>query len=194
MLRSAALASNVVASIPRVLPLTNPDLANTRLGGSEIDNKSAVASKRRSVYFSVYPEAGGMAQFLTMFDAPDPCDCYRRTASIVPQQALAMTNSALMLNYGRLLARQLSANTAQDDDFVLAVFEQVLTRQPTEMERQVCDRFLNKQRELFSKTSASQLKGQSAKGVTAASTDPAIRARESLVRVLFNHNDFLTIP
>src|SRR5262249_22323843 len=64
-----------------------------RVGGPVLENKEEATSRRRSLYFSVYPEDGGSLKFLELFDAPDPCECYRRTESIVPQQALAMTNS-----------------------------------------------------------------------------------------------------
>ena len=48
-------------------------------------------------------------EFLDLFDAANPCDAYRRTASVLPQQALALTNSELALRLSRLLAGRLSA-------------------------------------------------------------------------------------
>ena len=48
------------------------------MGGPELDNVAEPTSRRRSLYFAVYPEDGGQLKFLELFDAPDPCDCYRR--------------------------------------------------------------------------------------------------------------------
>ena len=117
----------------------------------------------------------------------------------MPQQALALSNSQLAIHHGRLLARALSAEinkgngdaASQQASFITAAFEQILTRSPAEKEREFCAMFLNKQQELYGQ--ANQKAGAPAKGVVAAATDPKLRARESLVRVLLNHNDFVTI-
>ena len=45
--------------------------------------------------------------FLELFDAPDACDAYRRTTSVVPQQALALVNNELVLDLSRRLAGRL---------------------------------------------------------------------------------------
>ncbi|REJ90251.1 MAG: DUF1553 domain-containing protein [Planctomycetota bacterium] len=171
------------------------------LGGHEIDNSQGQKIPRRSMYFSVFPEAGGVDQFLAMFDPADPCDCYRRTESIVPQQALAMANGQLTLNGGRRFAGQLwetvAAEIEQPDDregeFVSRAFETVLSRGPTPDEAAACGAFLAEQRRLFTSVSTEQLTGQTSDGVQPASTDPDQRARESLIRVLLNHHDFVTI-
>jgi mono/diheme cytochrome c family protein len=167
------------------------------LGGPEIQSSEELTSNRRSLYFTVYPEAGGAMRFMTLFDPPDPTDCYRRTDSIVPQQALAMSNSVLSLNQGRRLADKLSKELAQadaeDNEFIIASFEQVLCRKPSAEERDVCGAFLTKQRELYQEAGAEQLKISASKGSVAAATNPAQRARESLVRTLLNHNDFITV-
>src|SRR5207248_1943109 len=80
-----------------------------QMGGRELESEQQPASRRRSLYFSIYPEVGGQAKVLELFDAPDPCDCYRRSETLVPQQALVLTNSPLILNESRLLARKLWA-------------------------------------------------------------------------------------
>ena len=43
--------------------------------------------------------------FLDLFDRPNVVECYRRSESVVPQQALAMANSPLSLAQARLLAK-----------------------------------------------------------------------------------------
>ena len=66
------------------------------MGGQELENSEALTTFRRSLYYSVYPEQGGKSSLGELFDAPDALECYRRTRSIVPQQALALTNSDLV--------------------------------------------------------------------------------------------------
>ncbi len=160
------------------------------VGGPSLDNVADVASRRRSLYFSVYPEGGGHHRFLELFDPPDPCDCYKRTASIVPQQALALTNSRLLLDHSRLLARKLGGTLA-DDAFVRVAFEHVLARSPREEETTMCRQFLRRQAELY--RAAKTLPVASPDATIPPSADPRLRARESLIRVLFNHDDFLTV-
>jgi hypothetical protein len=159
------------------------------MGGREIEDAQQAASRRRTLYFSLHPEVGGQPQFLELFDAPDPCECYKRTESLVPQQALALTNGRLAIDQGRLLARRLSAEAAEGPAFVVAAFEQVLTRRPTAREQALCLDFLHKQADLFRKAG----RAPSAAGAVVPSGDPMMRARESLVRSLFSHNDFITL-
>lgn len=168
------------------------------LGGPVIENTQEATSKRRSLYFSVFPEDGGHLKFLEIFDAPDTCDCYRRDYSVMPQQALALTNNHLAINHSRLLAKNLSAawglappDPSRDQtSFIDAAFEQILTRSPSAEERALCRDFLNKQAALYRQSPAQP---SASAGTIGPSTNPALRARESLVRALFSHNDFVTI-
>ena len=113
---------------------------------------------------------------------------------------MTMANSALALDQGRQLADKLSQViaadnrlSANDDSFILAAFEQVLCRLPTSREQQACSDFLAKQRALYQRTGADQLQSEPPKGVAPAAADPLQRSRESLVRTLLNHNDFVTV-
>src|SRR5262249_48517997 len=160
------------------------------LGGPVLENDKEATSRRRSLYFAVYPEDGGHLKMVELFDAPDPCDCYRRSESIVPQQALALTNSRLLLDASRLLARKLSQHAKEEPAFITAAFEQVLSRGPSPQEQAVCKEFLRKQGELFRSAKPQAAKGE---GSVAPSPDPELRAREGLVRALFSHDDFVTI-
>jgi mono/diheme cytochrome c family protein len=172
---------------------------DSAMGGYPLDNIADAGSRRRSLYFSVYPEGGGHLGFLELFDAPDPCDCYRRSESIVPQQALALTNGPLLLDYSRLLARKLSAqvpagikeNAERQTCFVRMAFEQVLTRSPAPQELSTCLEFLRRQEDVYRHGKAPSAKSPGATMALAAA--PAQRARESLIRVLFNHDDFVTV-
>ncbi|MBE85234.1 MAG: hypothetical protein CME21_21980 [Gemmatimonadetes bacterium] len=160
-------------------------------GGQELDPTQEATSKRRSLYFAVYPEGGGMMRFLTLFDAPDPCDCYRRSESLVPQQALGMSNSVLAVNAGRSLTKKLVEANPKGPEFIVAAFETILSRPPTSEESAACASFLSRQRTLFEETG---LPAKPTAPLAPASTDARLRAREGLVRVLLNHHEFVTIP
>jgi hypothetical protein len=174
----------------------------TQLFGQPLPNDPESMSRRRAIYFSVYPEDGGAQKFLEMFDAPDPCDCYRRMESIVPQQALVLTNSRFALHHSRVLAGKLTQEfplpTGSDDasrrqaNFVQAAFEQILSRGPTEQELAACLDFLHRQTESLAKSNAVPSPTGNPP-IAAPSAIPTQRARESLVRALFNHNDFATV-
>jgi Protein of unknown function (DUF1553)/Protein of unknown function (DUF1549)/Planctomycete cytochrome C len=162
------------------------------IGGPEIPHEQGLTWKRRSLYFAHHGES--QMEFLTLFDTANPCDCYKRTASVLPQQALALSNSELTLRQGRVLARRLwdmltkeSADTRQAE-FICAAFEHVLTRPPTAAEQIASERFLARQAELFRGE-----KLQPSPTPDGPSTDPELRARENLVIALYNHNDFVTV-
>ncbi len=132
---------------------------DTAAGGPEIDNPDATL--RRSLYIAHTPDI--QVPFLKMFDSPNPVECYERSESVVPQQALALANSKLSRTEAERLAERLAAAGVP---FVNAAFERVLGRAPNDAERAAADRFL--------------------------STNTAT-ARADLLHVLFNHNDFVTI-
>ncbi len=145
-----------------------------RTGGQELENKDALITTRRSLYYSFNPESDGRSEFSALFDAPDPNDCYRRTRSVIPQQALALTNSKLVHDHTPAIAKRLGAPASDNAAFITAAFEQILTRPPSRAELAECDAFLKQQS-------------------TAVPKDGEARARESLVRALLNQNDFLTV-
>ncbi len=105
-------------------------------GGPILDEKLGQTSRRRSLYFRFNTEY--RMQFLDPFDPASPTECFERRESVLPQQALALLNSALALNQSRLLARRLTAEFASPEPFVTAAFEQVLSRPPTTPERERC--------------------------------------------------------
>ena len=137
-------------------------------------------------------------KFLEMFDAANPRECYRRKESIRPHQAFALVNTSFALAQSRLLARRLwrkegeSEPRMNEEGFVVAAFETVLSRSPSKIELDACRKFLLLQSRQLSDPSKLQLLNNAANAVPAAS-DPVMRARENLVLVLFNHNDFVTI-
>ena len=83
--------------------------------------------------------------------------------------------------------------TRSQIDFVSLAFEVVLGRRPTNVELNQCVLFLREQSELLSEGSKlTRFVGGKSSNVL-PSIDPQMRARESLILVLFNHNDFVTI-
>ena len=150
-----------------------------KMGGAEIAPNEAAAITRRSVYF--HHSDKERAQFFTVFDDANVNECYRRAETVVPQQALAMANSGLVLARSKQLAETLSSRLNQhtaDDEFISAAFQCILSRSPTEAERVACISSLAHMRRSLTEQ---------------AQDDPTQRAREYLVHVLFNHNDFVTI-
>jgi hypothetical protein len=161
------------------------------MGGADIDHNQGLTSRRRSLYFRHAAEK--QMEFLYLFDAPNVNECYERIESIVPQQALALANSTLALEQSRLLARRLSSKAAAPAEFITVGFEQVLGRPPTMDERAACEQFLTEQAARF--TDRSKLTAFSTGPACAVppSPDPQQRARENLIHVLLNHNEFVTI-
>jgi hypothetical protein len=178
------------------------------MGGPEIDNKLGLTSKRRSLYLRQAAEKE--VEFLRIFDGPSVTECYERRPSVMPQQALALANSELAFAQARVLTGTLEKGSGGDDArFVAEAFRRVLGRRVTEDELRLCRDFLNSSRRGDSpKQGANPL--SSAKHPTSASRDLTVsatratssgqpsppqaeRSRENLVRVLLNHNDFLTV-
>ena len=134
------------------------------IGGSEINADKLEETRRRSIYLPHTPDIS--VQFLKTFDSANPVECYERNESVVPHQALAMSNSKLSRDQARVLAKSLSDEGQAPGSFVADAFETVLGRPPSQAEKAAGERFL--------------------------STGGAA-AREDFVHVLLNHNDFVTI-
>ncbi len=136
-------------------------------GGPEIDQAQGLTSKRRSLYLRSAPEKE--VEFLKIFDGPNTNECYFRRPSVMPQQALALANSQIVLEQSRILSRSLSQKFPPQDDFIRQAFLKILARPATQEEFTTCTEFLT------------------------SSKSPPERAREDFIVVLFNHNDFVTI-
>lgn len=163
---------------------------DTTLGGREIPLDESDASLRRSIYFRHGHER--QVEFLKMFDGASVLECYRRNSTIVPQQALALSNSVVIREQSRLLAAKLGSETQTDREFTQAVFVHLLSRQPSEIELDRCAKFLGQQTELL-RTGGLTYDPSAPESKAKPAEDPKRRAREGLVHVLFNHNDFVTI-
>lgn len=186
------------------------------LGGPDLDHEAGLSTPRRSLYFRQANEK--QMTFLKLFDVASVNECYRRSESVVPQQALALANSPLAIAQARLLAKSLwqesnpgapqvataqegaagnialpQANQATQARFIAIAFEQVLGRPPVEQEKTLCAEFLATQsKRLANAKSLTTFDGGDSAAIKPAD-DPQQRAREDLVHVLLNHNDFVTI-
>lgn len=143
-------------------------------GGPSLDVNAMADSKRRSLYF--VHSHNDHHKFLMQFDDAAVLECYRRTESIVPQQALTMANSKFSLTMADAIAARISSKS--DPEFVQTAFELILGSTPSADEKQACLEALAEWQKL--------LKEQK-------HADPAKKARENLVGALLNHNDFVTV-
>jgi hypothetical protein len=147
------------------------------LGGPPVDVKEE-ASRRRSLYF--VHSHNEHSKFLSLFDDANVLECYRRSESIIPQQALALSNSKLALTAADKINARLHAELprASDAEFVRAAFEAVLAGQPTPEEQSTCEQALGELKQLLE---------------TRKLPDAGRRAQAGLIQALVNHNDFLTV-
>jgi len=172
--------------------------------GPDIPESQGQSSPRRSLYFRTTPD--NKMLMLELFDLANPNECYDRQQSVVPQQALVLTNSPLALDRSRRLARQLAseigirlgpATDANRDsiaaEFVTAAFESVLGRGPRPDEHTACRVFLSRNARLLSDTKTLNTFPAGGETVVAPASSPFARALENLVHVLISHNDFVTI-
>ena len=198
-------AARMQAEVVRDSLLSISGELDLTMGGHEIDHKEGMTSRRRSLYFAHHGEE--KMEFLELFDAANALDCYKRTSSVQPQQALALTNSELTKTLSRHLAKRLwdevneirtteitaaspeviptSLQTEPNsvDDFIQRAFLQILNRPPHEAELTASREFLTQQ----------TLRLTASHGTQTSDTDPAMRSRENLVHALMNHNDFVTV-
>ena len=142
-----------------------------RVGGPSLDPMTATS--RRSLYFR--HSRDDKNKFLSMFDGADHLRCYRRNESIVPQQALALSNSKLALELAEKIAIRFREEGEDLDQFIGALFEIILCRKPDGEERAACLEFCESLRAVIAE----------------AGSDARVRVR--LVHALLNHNDFVTI-
>ena len=173
------------------------------LGGPDIPSSEGLSVPRRSLYFHQSPE--DQMPFLKLFDGADPAECYQRHVSIVPHQALALFNSEVSLVHSRRLARRLAIDESAREAgkkpgtlvepaiFITRAFRQVLSRDASAEEQQICLEFLGARVAAYKKPGVSRPPAGKSRTGEAPSADPEMHARENLVHTLFNHHDFVTI-
>lgn len=167
---------------------------DSAMGGPELDQGAGESSTRRSLYFRHAKEK--VMEFTQTFDGPGVAECYRRDESIVPQQALALANSVLVKSQSRRLARTLSDSLGEqpaEEPFIQQAFLMILSRPPTAEETLACREFLGQQAALLSNPSSLTPAAVGDPSPVPPSKDPVRRAKEDLIVVLLNHNDFVSI-
>jgi hypothetical protein len=162
------------------------------MGGAELDHLQGDVP-RRSIYFRHAQEK--QMEILKIFDCAAVSECYERKESIVPQQALALMNSGFVVRNARALARKLSRDSHSQDTsvFVQEAFESVLSRPPAADELSACLAFLDEQVPADKATTVAAASPNDATSCDQPAADPQLRARENLVQVLMNHNDFVIV-
>jgi hypothetical protein len=133
-------------------------------GGPPLQHDQGQTTFRRSIYYRHDKER--QMTFLNLFDGANVNECYERSHTVSPQQALAMYNSQLADKLSRGLAKQVPGESAAD--YVRNLFQHVIGRDPTALELSECSAFC--------------LDFPDREG-----------ARFQLALVLLNHNDFVTI-
>jgi hypothetical protein len=150
------------------------------MGGPDIPHSKGLTTPRRSIYFQHAQEK--QMEFLKIFDEASVTECYRRKESVVPQQALALNNSELVRARAMDLARTIRDHVGSDPDaFTVSAFERVLGRAPTQDEQTECVTFLRSRAEKYTKNAKTP------------ASDAELHARDSLMHVLLNHSDFVTV-
>ncbi len=160
-------------------------------GGPDIDFRDGEKTLRRSLYFRHAYEK--QMPMLVVFDAANPTDCYRRSESIIPQQALALANSPLAIDQARHTSKRLGKQSGDDRSFIRHAYVAILSRQPTADEMSACENFLTRQAKLLSSPESLSSAGGTAKTTVQPSDDAGDRARENMVHALLNTNDFVTV-
>jgi Protein of unknown function (DUF1553)/Protein of unknown function (DUF1549)/Planctomycete cytochrome C len=155
---------------------------DSTMGGPPVPASAQAGSTRRSLYF--FHSNNERNLLLTTFDEALVKECYRREQSILPQQALALTNSRLVLDAARPIAERLTRHltTVSDSDgdtaFVHLAFLVLLGAEASEAEAAAMTQAIDDWKRL----------PEAARG-----DDPNAWARTNLVWVLVNHNDFVTL-
>ncbi len=146
------------------------------IGGPPVPESQQAASRRRSLYFWHSDISRNL--FLKTFDEAGVTECYQRDQSIVPQQALALSNAALVHDSAVQIARRIQSTTESSDEaaFLENAFVLILHRRPSPDERAACEAAMARWR---------------ANGVTA--TDAIDPVRIHTIWALLNHNDFVTL-
>ena len=169
------------------------------LGGPDLDPEIGLTSPRRSLYFRHAKEK--RVTFLRLFDSSNVLSCYRRTrerrapAGAGPGEQPARLRPGAPAGRGdhaagRPRRRDRHRRRLRRDWRSSACS----AASPTPEERAECLRHLAGQAQTPGRPiPAHPVRRTGPAPTSPPAADPAQRARESLVHVLFNHNDFVTI-
>ena len=139
------------------------------MGGPSVSPSGQDGSRRRSIY--VKHSLTDRNRFLDTFDEATVLECYRRDQSVRPQQALALSNSKLVMESSPKIARRISELAPDDNTFIRKAFVAVIGCEASPPEITACAEALESWKKL--------------------SNDD--EARSHLVWTLLNHSDFITV-
>ena len=148
------------------------------IGGPSIPPASQNDSNRRALYF--FQSHNDHNIFLMQFDDANVLECYKREESILPQQALTLSNSKIAWSMAEAIHAQLQVKLSQapDKEFIQAAFRLLLGSEPNEAEVAECLKVVT---------------ALNSVGTAKQNTPGSARARLLLVHSLLNHNDFVTV-
>ena len=146
------------------------------IGGPSVPMSQQEGSLRRSIYF--FHSNNERNTFLSTFDEALVKECYRRDQSIVPQQALALSNSQLVLDSAARIAQRIDSQYKDQDGFIAQAFLEILGIRADDQMVASSKRAMQQWQEL---------------GDTGLGQGSAIKDRILLVWSLLNHNDFVTV-
>lgn len=150
------------------------------IGGPPIPISEQSTSHRRSLYF--FHSNNERNQFLTMFDEALVTECYRRDESIVPQQALALSHSRVVLDSVPAITQRIKKQAGQSpEEFVRFSFMWILGLEPTQQELELCLSMLMETGDQSQVSNSEENANEFSK-------------QEELVWVLLNHHHFLQVP
>ena len=151
---------------------------DTTIGGPTIPPAAQNESNRRALYF--FQSHNEHNIFLMQFDDANVLECYKREESILPQQALTLSNSKIAWSMAEAIHTQLQLKLSQasDKEFIQASFRLLLGSEPNDAEIAQC-------LDIFAAWNSANPVKQNAAGNA--------RARLLLVHSLINHNDFVTV-
>ncbi len=186
-------STRIEAEVVRDSLLSLASELDGRLSGPPVVPAEQEDSRRRSLYF--FHSNNERNLFLATFDEALVKECYRREQSIVPQQALALSNSRLVLDMASRIARQLEVATGTAASATPTTALGSVSSSPAGVLPDD-DRFLRQAFLVLLGMRASDAELAACRQALAAwRSQPDMEttdARTYLVWALLNHNDFVT--
>jgi hypothetical protein len=112
------------------------------MGGLPVNLTEEPYSYRRSIYG--YVDRGDIPELMANFDFSNPlAPNSRRTTTVVPQQALFLMNSPMVIDVARsILAQPIIARATSNNDRIIGIYRIILGRTPTADEIKLAYGFL----------------------------------------------------
>jgi hypothetical protein len=150
-------------------------------------DKEAAQRNRRSIY--VLAKRNLRYPLFEVFDQPDlHQSCPRRAVTVTAPQSLAMLNSELTLGLARTWAERLVAEHADSPrELIQAAYRSAFSREATQKEIELSERFLADEAKLASKESSVGSQSHKDRGKV------GVDAVAAFCHALFNSNEFISV-